>query len=95
MNVQVVCLVFYEKDYLFIYLLITYFSILSSQNILFDVLSGVETEETPIVNPPSEQETEHKDPETADESAVGTGKTVCENKLMCLAYGKNTLILML
>lgn len=61
---------------LFIYLL-TYFSILSSQNILFDVLSGGETEETPIVSPPSEQETEHKDPETADDSAVGTGKAVC------------------
>jgi len=71
--VQVFCLVLGEG--LFIYLL-SYFSILSSQDILFDVLSGGETEETPIVSPPSAK-TEHKDPETADDSAVGTGKAVC------------------
>ncbi|KAG1937751.1 glycogenin-2 [Pimephales promelas] len=45
------------------------------KDILFDVLSGGETEETPIVSPPSAK-TEHKDPETADDSAVGTGKAI-------------------
>ncbi|XP_077102933.1 glycogenin-2 isoform X1 [Siphateles boraxobius] len=46
------------------------------KNILFEVLSGGETEETPIISPPSEQVTEHKDPETADDSAVCTGKAI-------------------
>ncbi|KAK7161657.1 hypothetical protein R3I94_004360 [Phoxinus phoxinus] len=46
------------------------------KNILFEVLSGGETEETPMVSPPSEQETEHKDPETADDSAAGIGKAI-------------------
>ncbi|XP_050980891.1 glycogenin-2 isoform X1 [Labeo rohita] len=43
-------------------------------NILIDVLSGGETEETPVVSPPSEQESEHTEPETADDSAVATGE---------------------
>ncbi|XP_016089567.1 glycogenin-1-like isoform X2 [Sinocyclocheilus grahami] len=44
-------------------------------NILFDVLSGGETEETPtVVSPPSEQESELTEPETTDDSATATGE---------------------
>ncbi|XP_016345768.1 glycogenin-1-like isoform X1 [Sinocyclocheilus anshuiensis] len=44
-------------------------------NILFDVLSGGETEETPtVVSPPSKQESERTEPETTDDSATATGE---------------------
>ncbi len=58
--------------YLFNYLFIP-----SCQNILFDVLTGGETEETPVVSPPSEQESEPTEPETADDPATATGEAVC------------------
>ncbi|XP_048052907.1 glycogenin-2 [Megalobrama amblycephala] len=44
-------------------------------NILFDVLSGGETDETPI-SLSSEQESEQTEPETADDSAVDTGEAI-------------------
>ncbi|XP_051764436.1 glycogenin-2 isoform X2 [Ctenopharyngodon idella] len=45
-------------------------------NILFDVLSGGETDETPIVSLSSEQESEQTEPETADDSAAATGEAI-------------------
>lgn len=43
-------------------------------NILFEVLTGGETEETPVVIPPSEHESERTEAETADDSATATGE---------------------
>ncbi|KAL1282235.1 hypothetical protein QQF64_001038 [Cirrhinus molitorella] len=43
-------------------------------NILIDVLSGGETEETPVVSPPSEKESERTEPETAEDSAMAAGE---------------------
>ncbi|XP_026059904.1 glycogenin-2 isoform X2 [Carassius auratus] len=40
------------------------------KNILYDVLSGGETEETPVVSPPSE----HTEPETTDDTASAAGE---------------------
>ncbi len=54
--------------------LFAYLFILSCQNILVDVLSGVET---PVVSRPSDQESERTEPETADDSATATGEAVC------------------
>lgn len=51
-------------------------------------MSGGEIGETPVVSPPSEQESACTEPETADDSAAATGEAVCRKMLIYLLMGK-------